>query len=78
MPVAKPSPSHDHHGHPIVRPPDGGEIIPEHFHEGPATRDRFDKVARDVLSVPHAVVAKRQRGMRQRAAKARAKRRKAG
>lgn len=59
-----------------VKLPDGGEIIPEHFREGPEATQRFDQVVRKVLSVPHAEIERRHREWERQRAKA--KRRKAG
>lgn len=49
MPKPSPAPSKDHHGHRIVELPDGGQIVPEHFHEGPQAARRFRETVRGVL-----------------------------
>jgi hypothetical protein len=59
-----------------VKLPDGGEIIPDHFHEGPEAARRFDQTVRDVLSVPHAEIERRHKEWERQRAKA--KRRKVG
>jgi hypothetical protein len=58
-----------------VKLPDGGEIIPEHFHEGQEATRRFDQVVRTVLSVPRAEIERRHKEWEQRRPKV--KRRKA-
>lgn len=62
-----PLPSKDQPDQDVVHLPGGGKIIPEHFNEGTAARETFERAVRDALSVPRAVVEK------QRAANARTK-----
>jgi hypothetical protein len=58
--MSKPSPSRDHHGHQIVHLPDGGKIVPEHFHEGAGAARRFGETVRGVLTAPRAATAGKQ------------------
>jgi len=73
MPKPSPAPSKDQHGHDIERLPGGGEIIPEHFHEGRAAARHFSQTVRDVLSVPRAVVEKQHAALQKKRKRQRAR-----